>query len=412
MKHWIFLFLATLLLVGCQKLDSEINQFKRLEEETVIKAKTVNAYTVQASQGGIKLEIAGVLAPRQEMPLSFGTSGRIARIYVQKGAVVEAGQTLAVLEEEIWQQGVKAAQGQIASAQIRRSQAMQGAETHEVERQKLQLEKARQAAERARQEHERAHILYVNGAISKEELDSAALAQQQASLSLQEEEVAYNRLLQGADPLAVEAADAEVQQAQLQLDRARQEASAAVLKAPFTGVVAAIRQAEAEQTDPGTEVIRLVDTSQWLVQLQVASEQVGSWQQGTGVTVRAADGTEAAGEVTFVSPVMDRETGAYPVEVTVADSNPNWKGGLTVTCEYPLQKENVLLVPVASVGVSEEGYYVMKINQPTLQKVPVQVGAIHGGYYEILDGLQQGDVIVGSGLSYVVEGEAVNVNDE
>jgi multidrug efflux pump subunit AcrA (membrane-fusion protein) len=85
---------------------------------------------------------------------------------------------------------------------------------------------------------------------------------------------------------------------------------------------------------------------------------------------------------------------------------------MTVTCEYPLQKENVLLVPVTSVGVSEEGYYVMKIGQPALKKVMVQVGAVHGAYYEILDGLQAGDVIVSSGLSYVVDGEAVKVNDE
>ena len=412
MRNWICLALTACLLTGCQKLESEINQLKQLEEESVIQVKTVNAYTVAASQDGIKLEVAGVVAPRQELPLSFGTSGRIARIYVEKGAVVEAGQTLAALEAEVWQQEVKAAQGQIASAAIRRSQALQGAESHEIETQRLQLEKARQTAEKADQEHRRALTLYANGAISQEELERAALAQQQAALSLQEEEVEYDRLLQGADELDVEAANAEVQQAQLELERARQEASAAVLKAPFSGVVATIQQNEAEQTSPGAEVIRLVDTSQWLVQLQVESDQVGSWQLGAAVTVRAADGTKAEGKVTFVSPVIDQQTGTFPVEVTVANNNLNWKGGMTVTCEYPLQKENVLLVPVTSVGVSEEGYYVMKIGQPALKKVPVQVGAVHGAYYEILDGLQAGDVIVSSGLSYVVDGEAVKVNDE
>lgn len=79
------------------------------------------------------------------------------------------------------------------------------------------------------------------------------------------------------------------------MTRARQEAADAVLKAPFNGVVASIAQTESEQTGPGSEVIRLVDTSQWLVKLQVDSGQIGSWQKGKTVVVKAADGTEAEG---------------------------------------------------------------------------------------------------------------------
>lgn len=412
MKRRVSLLLAVLLVTGCQNLDGKINQLRKLEEETYIQVKTVQAYTVAASREGIRLEVAGVVTPRRELPLSFGTAGKIARMYVEKGEAVAAGQTLATLEAEVWQQGVRAAEGQIASAAIRRSQALQGAERHEIETQRLQVEKARQTAEKAEQEHQRAQTLYANGAISRDELEGAALAQQQAALSLREQEVAYDRLLQGADQLDVEAANAVVEEAQLQLDRARQEASAAVLKAPFSGVVAAIGQREAEQTGPGAEVIRLVDTSQWLVQLQLDSEQVASWQQGAVVTVKAADGTEAEGKVSFISPVIDPATGAFPVEVTVTDSTLNWRGGMTVTCEYTLQKDDALLVPVTSVGVSEEGYYVMRIGETAVQKVPVQVGALHGAYYEIVDGLQQGDVIVRSGLSYVVDGEAVNVHHD
>ncbi|WP_400162561.1 efflux RND transporter periplasmic adaptor subunit [Brevibacillus sp. TJ4] len=412
MKRRVSLLLAVLLVTGCQNLDGKINQLRKLEEETYIQVKTVQAYTVAASREGIRLEVAGVVTPRRELPLSFGTAGKIARMYVEKGEAVAAGQTLATLEAEVWQQGVRAAEGQIASAAIRRSQALQGAERHEIETQRLQVEKARQTAEKAEQEHQRAQTLYANGAISRDELEGAALAQQQAALSLREQEVAYDRLLQGTDQLDVEAANAVVEEAQLQLDRARQEASAAVLKAPFSGVVAAIGQREAEQTGPGAEVIRLVDTSQWLVQLQLDSEQVASWQQGAVVTVRAADGTEAEGKVSFISPVVDPATGAFPVEVTVTDSTLNWRGGMTVSCEYTLQKDDALLVPVTSVGVSEEGYYVMRIGETAVQKVPVQVGALHGAYYEIVDGLQQGDVIVRSGLSYVVDGEAVNVHHD
>lgn len=412
MKKWISLSLAALFLMGCQKLEREIEQLKRVEEEHVMKVKTVNAYQVMPNANGVLLEVSGVLKPRQELSLSFGTSGRIASIQVQKGNLVKEGQTLATLDGGVWQQEVSAAMGQVASANVRRNQAMQGPKSHEVETQKLKVEKAKQVAAKAEEDHRQAKLLYDNGAISKDELDRVALAEKQANLSLQEAQVAYSELLQGADQLDVEAANASLQQANVQLNRARQEASEAVMKAPFAGVVAAISQAEAEQTGPGSEVIRLVDTSQWLVDLQVESEQIASWQQGAAVTVKSADGTQAQGTVTFVSPVIDEKTGAYPVEVTIAGSDVNWRGGMTVTCAYPLQADHSLLVPVNSVGVSDEGYYVMKINELVVKKTPVKVGAIHGAHYEILEGLEQGDTILASGLSYVVDGEVVRVEDE
>lgn len=412
MKKWISLSLAALFLMGCQKLEREIEQLKRVEEEHVMKVKTVNAYQVMPNANGVMLEVSGVLKPRKELSLSFGTSGRIASIQVQKGSLVKEGQTLATLDGGVWQQEVSAAMGQVASANVRRNQAMQGPKSHEVETQKLKVEKAKQVAAKAGEDHRQAKLLYDNGAISKDELDRVALAEKQANLSLQEAQVAYNELLQGADQLDVEAANASLQQANVQLNRARQEASEAVMKAPFTGVVAAISQAESEQTGPGSEVIRLVDTSQWLVDLQVESEQIASWQQGAAVTVKSSDGTQAQGTVTFVSPVIDEKTGTYPVEVTIAGSDVNWRGGMTVTCAYPLQADHFLLVPVNSIGVSDEGYYVMKINEQVVKKTPVKVGAIHGAHYEILEGLEQGDTILASGLSYVVDGEVVRVEDE
>lgn len=412
MNKWISLTMAALLLAGCEKLDSEMAQLKKNDEETVIKVKTVHAYTVEQNQGALTMEVSGIVAPRQELALSFGASGKIARILVQKGASVQAGQTLATLDETALQQGVHAALGQVASANIRRSKATQGPESHELQTQKLQVEKARQTAEKAKQEHAQAKALYAGGAISRDELDRLALAERQAGLDLQEEEVAYGKLLKGADRLDVEEANAEVQQANVELTRAKQEAADAVLKAPFSGIVAAIPRAQSEQTGPGDEVIRLVDTSQWLVKLQVESEQIGSWRQGAVVTVKAPDGSEAQGKVAFVAPVMDQSLGAYPVEVTVAGSDVNWKGGMTVACRYPLDGKDVPLVPVGSVGISEKEYYVMKINENSVEKTPVKVGAIHGAFYEVTEGLQAGDQIVASGLSYLVDGEAVKVVDE
>ncbi|MGG4496321.1 efflux RND transporter periplasmic adaptor subunit [Brevibacillus reuszeri] len=412
MKKWISLAVVAVLLAGCEKLEESVAQLKKIEEESVIKLKTVNAYTVEENAEAKTMEVAGVVSPRQELALSFGASGKIASILVQKGGTVKAGQTLATLDETALQQGINAAQGQVASANIRRSKAIQGPESHVLQTQQLQIEKAQETLQKAEREHAQARILFEGGAIAKDELDRLALAQRQAKLTLEEERVALGKLKQGADRLDVEQANADVQQANVQLSRAKQDASDAILKAPFSGVIAAITKSESEQTAAGSEVIRLVDTSSWLVKLQVESEQIGNWQQGATVKVKATDGSEAEGKVTFVSPVMDQGRGSYPVEVTVTGSDVSWKGGMTVTCQYQLDATNTMVVPVSSVGVAEEEYYVMKIKEDIVTKTPVKVGAMYGTFYEVREGLTPGDQIVGSGLSYVVDGEAVQVSNE
>ncbi|MCK9909432.1 HlyD family efflux transporter periplasmic adaptor subunit, partial [Microbacteriaceae bacterium K1510] len=148
-----------------------------------------------------------------------------------------------------------------------------------------------------------------------------------------------------------------VKEANVKLTRAQQDINEADLKAPFTGVVTAISQSESEQTGPGSEVIRLVDTAQWLVQLQVESEQINNWQVGKKVKILATGGTEAEGVVSFVSPVLDQTTGTYPVELAVQGESLNWKGGMTVTCQYEISSDKGLFVPVTSIGISEESYY-------------------------------------------------------
>ncbi|MCK9909458.1 biotin/lipoyl-binding protein, partial [Microbacteriaceae bacterium K1510] len=137
--------------------------------------KLVNAYTVENKQDLLSQQIAGIVAPRKELGLSFGTAGKIAKIHVKKGSVVKAGTLLASLDTSVWQQEVTAAQGQVASANIKRAKTLKGPDAHDVNQQKLQVEKVRQNADKASQEYAQGKVLYDNGAISKEDLDNLAL---------------------------------------------------------------------------------------------------------------------------------------------------------------------------------------------------------------------------------------------
>ncbi|UFJ39787.1 efflux RND transporter periplasmic adaptor subunit [Brevibacillus humidisoli] len=415
MGRWMFSLIAVLVLVGgCEELEEGVDRLREAEErdrELAEHIKPVHAYTV-GEHAEIKQEIYGIVTPRQELALSFGTSGTIDHILVEKGSHVQKGSLLATLDTAVWQQELAAAQNEVRLAQVEREEMLQGDDSEAVRLQKLQLERAEEQAKRAVQAYEQAQQLYDNGAIAREELDRRAWEKKNAELTLQEEQITYEELLNETDSSEVVAAQVRVEQATAELRRAQQDVRQAELRAPFAGVVADIYRTASEQISSSQEVIRLIDPAEWIVQLQVDSGQIGQWQVGKRVTVASGDGQETEGIVRFVSPAMNH-AGSYSVEVRIENANDLFKAGMSVACRYVLETDNGFFVPASSVGFADEAYYVMKIaNGASVSKQPVQVGTLHGEWYQIVDGLNAGEQVVESGITYVRDGDAVQVANQ
>ncbi|MGD8190800.1 efflux RND transporter periplasmic adaptor subunit [Brevibacillus ginsengisoli] len=411
MKKTLAVLLATMLIVsGCEKLEADVEKLKERDKETVIKAKSVEVYRIEQNAEPLVQQIYGTATPMKELSLSFGTSGKIAKIHVQKGSFVQAGTLLATLDTSVWEQQVAAAQGEVEKAAAEKSQRLKGATREELTQQKLKIEKARQALAKATDEYNQGKRLYDSGAISKDELDRLTFAMKQNKIDLQDEQVAFEKLTSSVDQADVEAANANVKQANVSLIRAKQEMKNAQLVAPFSGIVTSINYQDAEQVGGGQEVVKLINSSKWLVKLNVDSEQSDIWSKGKQVKLSAPNRKQLEGVVTYVSAALDDKTGTYPVEITVQGDVTDWKAGMTVSCSYEVKKPKALLVPITSVGISEESHFVMKVDGSSVKKTPVTVGGLYGDQYEITEGLSLGDEIVRAGISYVVDGEAIQVS--
>ncbi|WP_139492732.1 efflux RND transporter periplasmic adaptor subunit [Brevibacillus dissolubilis] len=416
MNRWLILSVAALVFAsGCEKLETEVQKQRDLEQrfsedaEQVLKVKTVQGYVVQQGQEALTQETYGVLSPGKEISLSFGSSGKISSLRVKKGDYVKSGAILATLDTAALEQEIAAAQSEVQRAHASKSKTLQGPDQYDVTNQQLQVQKAQQNLTHAQTERETAQRLYDSGVISREELDAKLRQEKQMTIALQEERTALSKLMQSVDQADVQAVDASVRQAQAQLQRARQGLQGGQLIAPFAGVIAEVSQQTAEQTGPGQSVLKLIDAKQWVVKLSVNSEQISNWQTGKKVSLTAPSGGQKEGIVTFVSAVMDETTGTYPVEITLQGEAGGWRAGQMVTCRYELQSTHSLFIPVSAVGISDEEHYVMLIDNQVAKKHPVQVGALYGDMYEITEGLKINDQIVRTGLSYVSDGETVQV---
>ncbi len=152
----------------------------------------------------------------------------------------------------------------------------------------------------------------------------AQVKEAQASLDAAQANVRYLKRI-GTDQEHIDAANANVAQAQAALDSANATVAQATLTAPFDGTIASVDTSPAETAVPGQEVIVIGDLSNFQVQTTDLSErdapfvQIG---QKATVTVTALN-QQFPGKVLDISRIASTVGGDVVYKVTIQlDSQP------------------------------------------------------------------------------------------
>ncbi len=152
----------------------------------------------------------------------------------------------------------------------------------------------------------------------------AQVKQAQASLEAAQANVKYLIRI-GTDQEHLDAANADVAQAQAALDAANATVAQATLAAPFEGTIASLDTAQAETVVPGQEVIIIGDLSNFQVETTDLSERDAPFVQiGQKATVSVtALNQQFPGKVIDISRVSSTVGGDVVYKVTIQlDSQP------------------------------------------------------------------------------------------
>ncbi len=268
-----------------------------------------------------------------EVIVSPQLAGRLARLNVDEGTGVEAGQVLAELDTAELQaqlEGATATQrslaAEIAEAEARLSwtdastaAALDKAQAN-LAASRAQLEEAQAELRRAQLDNERATQLFQEGVYSAQQRDRA-LADYQAA---QARVAAFADQVKAADA-ALTAARADRQQVevlrkQLASTRARlEEAQAqtaeaetrlgyATLRAPLEGIVSVRAARQGEVVQIGQAIVTLIDIDHLWVRAVVPETYVNRIRLGDRFPVRLPDGQQVEGEVFFKGVESDFAT--------------------------------------------------------------------------------------------------------
>lgn len=238
-----------------------------------------------------------------EAQLGFQATGRIVAVEAREGDRVRAGQVLARLDPAEVEARRRQAAAQVEAARAQVAELLSGSRREEVAQARAGLDAARQREADARRDLERTRMLFEGDAVSREALDNARLAVEVAESQRTQAAEQLRLLLAGPRRERVEAARAQLAQAEAALQAADAVVGNLTLTAPFDGVVTVRNRQPGEIVPAGSPVLTLMNPADRWVRIYVQENRVGAVKLGTRASVRADTFPDRSypGEVSFIA---------------------------------------------------------------------------------------------------------------
>ena len=331
---------------------------------------------VRAESGTLEsaIELSGNLAPETRVDIRSKLPGSLEKVLVQLGDAVTEGQVLATLDRREIDAQVDASVAAVAVV-------------------RAAVDAADAAFENAGQEVERARGLYEKGAIPKQRLEAAEM-QWRASKAQRD------------------LANANVEQANAALRRAREVQRDATLRAPIAGVIVERNLDAGSLVGPGGDPIMAVANLRTLkLEAGVSELEAGRLKPGAiaRVTVAAKPGETFEGRVTALAPEVDTKNRHFRVEIRVANANAAMLSGMYATARISTATAEGAIVPREAVFERSGKRAVYRVQNDTVAVVVVTEGLTDGKRVVLTSGVKAGDTVVADARREVTEGARVRV---
>lgn len=430
-KHTVLLSMTilSLAIAGCSKKEPAAQTTQ--EQIVPVQVEKTVLGTVQD-----KASIIGKLSPDETVDVSPKVSGKISEIKVSLGQQVNQGDILFVLDQQDLANTVKQSQAayQLALASLKQadSSAVQSIEQaeHNVIQYQNSISKAENALVQqhqflidAQNEEQRITQLHQAGAVADTELERAQTALKNAQLAFQNAQTALSdakashanalKILEHAkNKNALQVSQASVHQAQVNLENAKDQLANAVVKAPLSGIISLVKGSAGQMVSQQMPVISIAKIDPLLVKAHLSEQEITTVKVGSPVSIEipaAQKNLEA--KVTAVSPVMDPNLKAYPIEISISNQGQQLKADMVSHLRFISEQgeEKKIVVPRTSVIEEQGKRYVYVVEAESAKKIEIETGKETSDQVEVLKGLTIGEQIVVKGQTLLKDGVKVKV---
>ncbi len=336
------------------------------------------------------LNASGYVTPRRRSTIAAKITGRVTAVYAEEGIRVNAGQTLARLDD--------------SDARVRLVAAKAERDATAASIKDLEVNLAN-----AERELQRAKDLQAAGIQTVQALDQARTTVEslRARIALAREQV--------------RAAEARIKVAE-------QDVENATIRAPFGGLVVSKDAQVGEMVSPisagggftRTGIATVVDMNSLEVEVDVNESYISRARPGQRViaTLDAYPDWQIPAKVRTIIPTADRQKATVKVRIAFDKLDPRILPDMGVKVAF-LSEEDPgsrnratkarALIPRGAVREEDGKQVVFLVREARLERRAVSLGAERGSDVEVIAGVSPGDKLVVRGPQMLREGQAVEI---
>jgi len=356
---------VTIVLVICMAGCGAKKEITKVVIRPVMYQKVVPAGALQLRT------FSGTAISGTETSLSFRVGGNIRSLNVKVGQEVFRNTVIARLDDADYE-----LQYEQADAAVKRADARE---------------------EEAESNFERIRTLYENGNVALSDYESAKAAYEYARAS--ESSAKKERKL------------------------ARAQLEYTILYSPVNGKVTTVDTEVNENVSAGQQIVLLSSESDLKVNLGLPESFISyvNVQDKVVVTFSAIPDRSFTGVVSEVSFSISEQTSTYPVVVKLEGDTESIRPGMAASVTFSINTESIsnpdlLLVPSQAVGEDELGNFVFTL-EPTedhylATRRSVTVGQLTSAGFEILEGLEEGELVATAGLQTLLDSMKVQLYEK
>jgi len=395
--------------------------------------KEVRVQTVHLASGngvqpeGIVLNATGYIVAAHTIELASKVVGRVAWIGVDKGDRVQKGQELVRLESQEYQAQALQAKGQLDNLKAHLAELEHGSRPQEIQRARADLDGAHASALNAKLTLDRMRQLAQDGVVSRQTLDDAQAKYDSAANNEASLQRTYDLAKLGPRQEEIDAARAQVVQAQGSYDYAQEELQNTVIRAPVAGTVLDRNVETGEFVtngfvgDKGAKgyVVSLADLNDLEVELDINQSDFAKIQPTdiAWVTTDAYPDRKYEAKIAEISPEANRQKGTVQVKVRILHPDSYLRPEMNASVAFVARTHDQVLQPpsrasltIPSSAIRQDSVFVVINGLAT--KRNIAIGHSFGTQVEIQSGLQDGDLLITDPPSNLSNGDRVRIRKD
>jgi len=374
----------------------------------------------KATKGSIEeyVEETGTVMARNNIQVYSPASGKVTEVLVDVGDTVVEGDVLARLDGETLSLQLAQLDAQRSAAVAQLNEAKRAGNANAIRSLQLDIEQMERTIQEEEDKILDTKTLYEAGAISQDQLRAAERIIENQMTNLAKMKLQLNQLNSPVSGNLIAQYEAQIRQIDLQKQEISSSGEDYTIVAGTTGTVLQKTVQKGSFLQPGMSLMELGDTDNLYIQSDILVSEISNIEEGLAVRLLNEDlGIETTGKVHKIHPNAFSKISDLGVEqkrITVEIQMDTIPDGLRPGYDLQVRiitesSEGTLIIPENSVFTMDHKGYVFVDSAGVAELREIQTGIQSGREFEVLSGLEEGEVVIMSPDGELEEGGKIEV---